>query len=326
MTMKKTLFGISLALSIGTAQAQQLSIGTMGQGTTGYSMGAAIASVLSENGYNVRVQPSSGTTAYLPMLESGELDFGITNIIETQAALQGKDAFEGHKLGKVNIASILFPFRVGIFVRDDSDIKTLSDLKGKRLPHGYTSQRALASLVDALLANGGLTPADVEKVLVPNVVRGAEDFVAGRADAAFFAIGSGKVSEADASVGGVRFLPLSKDIENITAMHGMVPDTYVTTVEPASGLAGIPWPTPSMAYDYVLLAGDHVPEDTVAEVVKLLNKSKEQLAASVTGFSRWDTRRMYIKTNAPYHPGAKKALRELGQFPKEKAGDTESGD
>ncbi|MEX0871601.1 MAG: TAXI family TRAP transporter solute-binding subunit [Aquisalimonadaceae bacterium] len=306
--------GLALTLGLGSAQAQQIAFGTMGQGTAGYSMGAAIAGVLSENGIRARVQPSAGTSAYLPLMETGELDFGIANIVETSEALSGTGGFEGHRHDNVRIASILFPFRVGMFVPEDSDIETLSDLRGKRVTHGYTTQRTIGRVVDALLANGGLTSDDIRPVRVPNVVRGADDLAAGRADAGFFAIGAGKVSEVDASVGGVRFLPVSEDPEAVERMQAVVPEAYVATVQPRSGMAGIAQPTPSMAYDYVLLVGAHVPADTVAEVVKILNANKDKLAASFGGFRGWDTNRMFVETDAPYHEGAEKALRELGQW------------
>ena len=59
-----------------------------------------------------------------------------------------------------------------------------------------------------MLATAGLTEADVKPVLVPNVVRSADDFVAGTADMFFFAFGGPKVREADATVGGIRALEI----------------------------------------------------------------------------------------------------------------------
>src|SRR3546814_15549388 len=79
-----TLFrSLAIPLHAQPARAQQpLGIGTMGQGTLGYAMGAAIATVLQEKaGLSARIQPSSGTSSYLPLINSGELDFGIANKI-----------------------------------------------------------------------------------------------------------------------------------------------------------------------------------------------------------------------------------------------------
>ena len=61
-----------------------------------------------------------------------------------------------------------------------------------------------------MLATAGLTEADVKPVLVPNVVRSADEFIAGNADMFFFAFGGPKVREADATVGGIRALEIDE--------------------------------------------------------------------------------------------------------------------
>jgi TRAP transporter TAXI family solute receptor len=175
--------------------AEQLGIGTMGQGTAGYSMAAAIAKVLSDKAkLNERIQPAGGTSAFVPLIDSGELDFGVVNIIEAKEALTGTGAFQGKRQTNIRMAAVLYPFRNGIFVRKDSPMKTMADLKGGSLAYGYTAQLTLKAITDAYLANGGLSIADVKQVLVPNVLRGADEFIAGRADATLCALGAGKVA------------------------------------------------------------------------------------------------------------------------------------
>src|SRR5258707_7528732 len=51
---------------------------------------------------------------------------------------------------------------------------------------------------------GGLARKDIVPVLVPNVVRGADDFIEGKIDGGFFALGAAKMSEVDKTVGGIR--------------------------------------------------------------------------------------------------------------------------
>ena len=68
--------------------------------------------------------------------------------------------------------------------------------------------RNIDMVTRAMLATAGLTEADVKPVLVPNVVRSADDFMAGNADMFFFAFGGPKVREVDATVGGIRALEI----------------------------------------------------------------------------------------------------------------------
>ena len=291
---------------------QPLGVGTMGQGTLGYAMGAAIATVLQEKaGLSARIQPSSGTSSYLPLINSGELDFGIANILEAREAMLTGD----HKLQNLRFASVLFPFRVGLFVKKDSPVKQIADLKGLRVTYGYSSQATIETVIDGLLANGGLKRGDVRRVLVPNVVRGADDFASGKVDAAFFAIGGGKVSEVDASVGGIRFIPLSDQIEAIGRMTKTVPGSYLTIVQPRKGMAGVDHAIPAMAYDYMLLTGKHVPEATVHKVVATLADNKAALVASLAAFNAFDKARMAKSVDLPVHPGAKAFFAEAGLKP-----------
>ncbi len=316
---------ISLAaLSIGACMAaaaplsaQQLGIGTMGQGTLGYSIGAAIAKVLAEKGgVRASVQPAAGTSAYLPLIDNGEIDFGIANVVEAKEAAAGSGPFAGRKQDNLRVVGVLFPFRNGFFVRKDSSLKTVADLKGKRITYGYTAQVTIKGIVDAYLANGGLTPADITPVLVPNVVRGAQDFIAGKADAAFFALGAGQVQEAHASVGGIRFLQMSDAPADMAAMKKLLPEAYLMTVEPRPGLAGIETTTRTLAYDYLLLAGKHVKDEVVAQVVEVMLDNKAALAAGMPTFELFDPAQMAKRQPMAHHAGAVAAFTKRGLWPK----------
>jgi hypothetical protein len=299
------------------ASAQQIGIGTMGQGTAGYSMAAAIAKVLSDKAkLNVRVQPAGGTSQFVPLIDSGELDFGVVNIIEAKEALTGTGAFQGKKQGNIRMAAVLYPFRNGMFVRNDAPLKTTADLKGARVSYGYTSQLTLKAITDAYLANGGLTIADAKQVLVPNVLRGADEIVAGRADATIFALGAGKVAEVNATIaGGIRFLQLDDSPAAVARMQKVLPEAYIITVQPSPALAGIVGPTKTMAYDYVFLAGKHVKDDLVAQVVEVLAANKAALTENFGAFAGFDPARMAKKLPVDYHPGAVEFYTKRGQWP-----------
>jgi TRAP transporter TAXI family solute receptor len=303
------------AFASAPAAAQQIGIGTMGQGTAGYSMAAAIAKVLSDKAkLNVRVQPAGGTSQFVPLVDSGELDLGVVNIIEAKEALTGTGAFAGKKQANIRMAAVLYPFRTGMFVRNDSPIKTTADLKGTRVTYGYTSQLTLKAITDAYLANGGLAIGDVKQVLVPNVLRGADEIVAGRADATIFAIGAGKVAEVNATV-GIRFLQMDDSPEAVARMQKVLPEAYIITLKPAPALAGIVGDTKTMAYDYVLLAGKHVKDETVAQVVEALAANKAALVENFGAFAGFDPATMAKRLPVEYHPGAIAAYTKRGHWP-----------
>jgi TRAP transporter TAXI family solute receptor len=286
-------------------RAQPVGIGTSPQGTLTYTLGSAYAKALqTTTGIQARVQPSTGTGVMVPLVETGELDIGFVNTLELTDAYTGTGSFAGRKLQNLRVVGVLFPIRSGFFVKKDSPIKEAKDLKGKTIPYGYTSQEVLRTVVDGLLANAGLTANDVRTVLVPNLIRGVDDFISGRTDASYFAVGQAKVAEADASVGGIRFLPIYDTPEAVAAMQKVVPTSFVDTVNPAPNSPGITGPTKMMFYDYVMFVNANLPKDRVYAFTKVLAEQKDAMAETMPLFKDMKVARMHRDIRIPYHEGA----------------------
>ena len=139
----------------------------------------------------------------------------------------------------LRVIAVFTPLYSEFFVKKDFPIKTIADLKGKRVPTDYVSQRVLDVLTRGTLANGNVTYAEIQKVPVPNVLGGADEFAQGKADTFMFALGSGKVSEVDAQVGGVRVLQIDPSPEAMARLRKIIPVAYATKVEPGKGHAGV---------------------------------------------------------------------------------------
>ena len=162
--MRKTIFALTAAAAVGSAvaaQAEVVGIGTSKQGGFTYSAGAAIAKVASANGLRMLVRPYGGSGVYVPEVNKGELQFALANALETRYAVTGTGAYEGRQQPNIRVVSVMLPLRVAIFTRKDSPIKTISDLRGKRVPGVFAAARTLKVLMDGELANAGLDDLDV---------------------------------------------------------------------------------------------------------------------------------------------------------------------
>jgi uncharacterized protein len=297
------------------ASAQIYSLGTGKQGFFTYSAGAAIAKVAADGGLNLRVKPFGGTSAYVPGVNAGEQQFGLANELETHYAVTGTVIYKGKAQPNLRVVAVLTPLYSEFFVAKDSPIKSIAELKGKRVPSGYASQRVLDVLTQGTLANGGLSYADVEKVPVPNVVGGASEFEQGKADVFMFALGSGKVAEVNAKV-PVRVLAIDHSKAAMERLRKFIPVAYATEVKPGKGRAGLDEPTWVYAYDYLVLVNDKVSDDVVYKLTKLLHDHKAELAANFGALSGFDPKHM-VKDLSPvqYHPGAIKYYKEIGEWP-----------
>ncbi|HUL92102.1 MAG TPA: TAXI family TRAP transporter solute-binding subunit [Burkholderiales bacterium] len=311
--MSRILTAAVAALIACGAHAQVLGFGSAPQGSIGYNMSSAIARVMSESAQvQSRVQPYSGSSAVLPLVNTGELDLAVCNVLEIEEATRGEGPYNGRKQANLRVLGVIFPLYSSIFVRKDSAIKTLAELKGKRLPYGFSAQVTLERIVDAVIATGGLTRRDVVPVLVPNVVRGADDFIEGKIDGGFFALGAAKVAEVDKSVGGIRYLPVSDDPKAVAAMKQIMPYAYVKLVNPSPAFAGLDGPTKLMAYDYLVAVGAHVKDDVVYKIAKAMYENKSKLAESLRAFGGWDPQSMSKQMPASFHPGSEKFFKEKG--------------
>jgi TRAP transporter TAXI family solute receptor len=205
---------------------------------------------------------------------------------------------------------------VAVFARADSDIQSIADLKGKRVPAGWASQKIIIALMEAILANGGLSYDDVEQVPVPNVPSAADDFAAGKTDVFFFAFGAGKVQETDAKVGGIRVIPIDNSPEAVERMRKFVPPAYAYEVQPSPANVGVDKPLNVMAYDYLLLTNGSVADDAVYQVVKTMHDSWEELKNAFPGLALFSPDHMSKSfPGVDYHPGAIKFYQEVGQWP-----------
>jgi TRAP transporter TAXI family solute receptor len=214
----------------------------------------------------------------------------------------------------LRVAFTVFPFRVGIIVRNDSPIKTVADLKGKRIGTEWTGFRQGIALWNGLLANAGLSLNDVSPVPTTDLLRAADDFKAGRSDAFMFAVGGPKVAEAHASiVGGVRFLNMDPAPKAVESMQKVRHEYHVAMQQPAPHLAGVLGPTNLMEYYIVVMTHKNTPDDLVYKVVKTAHANKAALVAGHPSFNAFTQAGMAVPhERLEYHPGAIKFFKEVG--------------
>jgi TRAP transporter TAXI family solute receptor len=168
--------------------------------------------------------------------------------------------------------------------------------------------RNIDKTMRSMLATAGLTEADVKPVLVPNVVRSADEFMAGNADMFSFAFGGPKVKEADVTVGGIRALEL--DVANMAAARKIMPWAYLTDVAPGAIFTGVDKPMKVYSFDNVLIASAKVPDDFVYKVIDLMVKNKDELVAVQPVLREFSAETAYKQYGVPYHPGALKYFKE----------------
>jgi len=311
--MTRKLLGLGLAIAmLGTvpAAAETVGLGSTVRGGTS-QIGKAIAAAISGNSeMQMRPQEMANTADYMPLVNGGEIEFGIANIVQTWFAFNGKGMSEGRPMKNLRMAAVLMPFRAGLIVPKSSGITSVAGLKGKRWPV-FKAGSLGDHVVKAFLANAGMTLDDVKAVPVPNFPRMWNSFKQGTTDMTIVVVGSKTNREMDATVkGGVRFV--SFDQGKVGGMQKWMPGMYLTEVKPSPKLPGVEGPTNVMTYDYTFFASTSTKDATVYKAVKALHKSEKELLATGPFWRGFHGGGMAKKVDVPFHPGAIKFYKEIG--------------
>src|SRR6201995_5691764 len=122
--LRRSLAAVAVLTAISSgAAAQTYGFATLPPGTLNHTTAAAISKVLKEKGgINILVQPTAGDQVINPMVGRGEVEIGITNIMEAQDALDGQ-------FKDMRLITAVHALRTPIFVRKDSAMRTNADLK-----------------------------------------------------------------------------------------------------------------------------------------------------------------------------------------------------
>ncbi len=295
-------FGAALAIlafATGAASAQAIGVATMQPGSLNHTTGTAIAKVAKERaGLNALVQPTAGESVIIPLVARGEAEFGIANALEVSVSV------ENNRLPDLRLIGAIHPLPTAFFVRKDTTMRTIADLKGKKVVFGFSAQRTLDILSRAIFATGGLTEKDISPVLVPNVIRGADDFVSGAADAFYFAFGAPKVREVDATVGGIRALEILES--GMPAARKIYPDGYLAPATPGPFYIGVEKPMGVYTWDNLLFTNAKVKDDVVYKLMEAMAKNKDDLVAVQPALRAFTPQGLYKKFSTPYHPAALK--------------------
>ena len=243
-----------------------------------------------------RCSPSRGNSTLIPLINRGEVDFGIAGIFELEAAKAANP--------NLRIIGSLYSLRGAIFVRKDSPMKTVGDLKGKKMVMGLSAMRTIDTMVKAILATGGLAEKDIKPVLVPNVVRGADDFASGAADAFIFAFGAPKVREVNATVGGIRVLEIPKS--GMAAARKIQPEGYLSHIKPSPFYIGVDHPVDVYTWDNLIITNAKVKDEIVIKLIETLEANKSDLVAVQPALREFSAAGLYRSYDLPYHPGALK--------------------
>lgn len=304
--------GALAALGAPTAQGQArfFRIGTGGTGGTYYPVGGLIGNAISSPTLNVAAVATNGSVANVNAIVGGSLESGFSQADVATWAFTATGIYEGKpKVDELRAIANLYPESVHVVVKKGLNLKSIADLKGKRVSLDEPGSGTLVN-AKAILAAFGITDRDIKaEYLKPQ--QAAEKMKDGSCDCFFSTTGypQGAIAELS-STAGIDLLPIDgAGRDKILAAYKFfaadkIPDGVYKDVKGVDTIAvGAQWITTAKQ-----------PDDVVYEVTKGLWSAKTRQALD-TGHAKG---KVIVRATAlaglgiPLHAGAERAYKELG--------------
>ncbi|MEO8599623.1 MAG: TAXI family TRAP transporter solute-binding subunit [bacterium] len=299
-------------LAAGPAQAQQKFINILTGGTSGvyYPIGVALSQIYAKALPEAKtsVQATKASAENLNLLQAGRGEVGFTLGDALSDAWKG-DVEAGFKtpLKKLRGLAGIYPNYIQIVASADSGIKTLADLKGKRIAVGAPKSGTELN-ARAIFKAAGLTYEDFAKVEYLPFGESVELMKNRQLDATLQSAGLGVSSLRDLATSvKIVVVPIPADI---VAKVG--DPAYQSGMVPANTYEGQSANVPTAFVQNFLVTHEGVPTDTVYKMTKSMFENLDHLMAAHAAAKAIRKETALVGMPLPLHPGAEKYYREIG--------------
>ena len=315
--MKNSKLFTSLAVVGCLALASQahadtyLSIGSNPVGNTAYQWAAGISDVVNKNvsGVQAAAEGTKGYVANVQLMLDGKVEAGFSNTKLAYEAHHAEGDYAGQKPGQIMGWMSIKPIIMHVIVMDNSDIKSIADLKGKRVGMGQPGGTSMLD-ADFLMRTNGLEPGKDFKdfrVKLPAMVNMLGD---GQLDALIWN-GSPPMPPVIKlkSQHKVRILDIPREISaKIRASSA----AYTKGDLPANTYADQPKDVMSYRLGNVLLIKSDVPEEIVYQSTKAVMENLDFMGKVHPAWKKVSKEGIINGFTIPLHPGALRYYREAG--------------
>ena len=138
------------------ASTKFINIATGGTSGTYFPLGGAVADILNKNvkGVNASAQSTGASVANINLLQQGKVDIAFVQNDIAYYAANGVEMFKDKKVASLKGLATLYPETVQIITLDSTGIKSLADVKGKRIAVGAAGSGTEANARQILEAYG----------------------------------------------------------------------------------------------------------------------------------------------------------------------------
>ncbi len=279
---------------------------TGGESGTYYAFGTVLAQQVSDKtDTNITAVVGNGSKANVEDLASGGAQLAFCQSDVMSYAYSGTNLFaDSGAVKDFSVVAALYMEQVQI-VTMDKNIKTVADLKGKKVSIGASGSGVNFNAFDVLKAYG-LTVDDIDPQYL-DFGDSAEGLKDGKIDAAFIVAGAPTTAITDLSVSGQVYL-VGFDQEHIEKLIAECP--YYSQYTIKKDVYNTPDDVTTVAVAAVVLASNDVSEDAVYNFLTATFDNLDELSQAHAKGEELSLAFASSITDVPYHPGAVKYFAE----------------
>lgn len=313
--MKKVfiiLVSLLMALTVGCSKSANKNYVFATGGTSGtyYSFGGVIANLWNNNieGLNITAQSTGASAENLRLINRGEAELAFVQNDVMDYAYNGTDMFEGEILSNFSAILTLYPEVVQIAATKSSGIRSIADMKGKRVSVGDAGSGTEFNAKQILEAYG-LTFNDIRKSNL-SFKESSDGLQNGTLDACFVVAGVPNAALQELSLSAdMTLVPIGNtQIVEIISQY-----KYYTEVNiPADTYKGVESDTRAIAVKATIAVNNNIPDEEVYNMIKTIFDKQSDLSLAHAKGNELNIEEAPKGISIPFHPGAVKYYEELG--------------
>ncbi len=285
-----------------------INVGTGGSTGTYYGFCNVISSLLKEKtGANLMIQSSGASKANILDIDDGIVDMAIVQNDVMDYAYNGTSLFSDvGAIGSFSTLGAAYAEVCQIVAKADSGIKTVADLKGKKVSVG-DSGSGVEFNAQQILGAYGITFEDIDKQNL-SFQASADALKDGKIDAFFCTAGAPTVAITDlATTTGIVLVEI--DAEHLTKLQSDY-GFYASYVVPAGTYTGIDEDATTVAVKATFIVSNDLDEETVYQLTKAIYENKDEYSHEKA--SEMSLEYAVSSISVPFHPGAERYFKEVG--------------
>jgi TRAP transporter TAXI family solute receptor len=312
ISLRKVLLpaGVALLLVSSAQAAEFISILTGGTSGVYYPMGVALSQIYGKAlpGAKSSVQATKASAENLNLLQAGRGEIAFTLGDSLSDAWKGNEE-AGFKLPLKKLRGVagVYSNYIQIVASADSGIKTLADLKGKRVAVGAPKSGTEIN-ARSILKGAGLSYKDLGKVEYLPFGESVELMKNRQIDATLISAGLGVSAIRDLATSvKMVIVPIPADV-----VARINDPAYIAGTVPANTYEGQTTSVATVAIENFLVTHEGVPTDTVYWMTRAMYENLDQMVAAHAAAKAIKREEGPRNMPLPLHPGAEKYYRELG--------------